>query len=170
LSQLPSAPGSCSITADHHATTRPSRARKAATDPGPFCTPLRVRRCQPGVQTEGDVRQPPHAEPSGAILALLCALFEDGLHSVRACGRLAGYRTLLHSPFCHVPYDALPGALTAGDLDDVAAALAPTPLRLERLVDGLNRPLTGRERERFVERIRAAYRAGNAEASLQVVD
>jgi hypothetical protein len=36
----------------------------------------------------------------------------------------------------------IPGALATGDLCDVAAALAPRPLRLEGLVDGQNRLLS----------------------------
>src|SRR5262249_6791001 len=79
------------------------------------------------------------AEPLGGLLALFGALFEDGVRAVCARGGLAGYGALLHSPFCYVPHDAVvPGALTAGDLGDVAAALAPRPLRLAGLVDGRN--------------------------------
>jgi hypothetical protein len=117
-----------------------------------------------------ELPQPPQAEPMGAILALLCGLFEDNIASIRASGGLAGYRSLLHSPFCHVPYDiVVPGALTA-DLDDLAAALAPVPLRLERLVDGLNRPVVGAQRERFLRRVRAAYREAKAEGKLSIHD
>ena len=53
---------------------------------------------------------------------------------------ITGFESLLQSPFYYVPHDALiPGALTAGDLCDVAAALAPRPLRMEGLDDGLDR-------------------------------
>jgi dienelactone hydrolase len=85
-------------------------------------------------------RLPDQAEPLGGLLALFGALFEDGVQAVFARGGLTGYDALLHSPFCYVPHDAVvPGALTAGDLCDVAAALAPRPLRLAGLVDGRNR-------------------------------
>jgi dienelactone hydrolase len=85
-------------------------------------------------------RLPDQAEPLGALLALFGALFEDGVQAVYAHGGLSGYDALLHSPFCYVPHDAVvPGALTAGDLCDVAAALAPRPLRLAGLIDGQNR-------------------------------
>jgi hypothetical protein len=51
---------------------------------------------------------------------------------------------VLDSPFCYVPHDALvPMALTCGDLCDVAGAIAPRSLRMEGLVDGLNRQVNG---------------------------
>ena len=81
---------------------------------------------------------PHQAEPLGGLLALFAALFEDGVRAVYVRGGLTGFESLLQSPFFYVPHDALiPGALTAGDLCDVAAALAPRPLRMEGLVDGL---------------------------------
>jgi hypothetical protein len=84
-------------------------------------------------------------------------------------GGLAGFGTLLQSPFCYVPHDALiPGALTLGDLDDVAAALAPTPLRLEGLVDSLNREVSADAMAKTLEPVRAAYRSANAETRLEL--
>ena len=88
---------------------------------------------------------PDLAEPLGGLLALFGGLFEDGVRAVYVRGGLTGYHSLLQSPFCYVPHDVVvPGALTAGDLCDVAAALAPRPLRLEGLVDGLNREVPAR--------------------------
>jgi dienelactone hydrolase len=111
-----------------------------------------------------DAAQLPHqSEPLGDLLALLGALFDD--HVRAACGRggLAGYHTLLQSPFCYVPHDVIvPGALTAGDLADVAAALAPRPVRLEGLVDGLNRAVGAAALARAFEPARAAYQAAAA--------
>ena len=68
---------------------------------------------------------------------------EPEVAAVYVRGGLSGYRSLLDSPFCFVPYDALiPGALTAGDLSDVAGVLANRSLRLEGLVDGFNRAMS----------------------------
>jgi hypothetical protein len=54
------------------------------------------------------------------------------------------YRSILDSPFIAVPYDViLPGVLRGGDVPEAAAALAPRPLKLEDLVDGLNRSVKG---------------------------
>src|SRR5262249_47445097 len=76
---------------------------------------------------------------------------------------LAGYQSILQSPFCYVPHDVIvPGALTAGDLCDVAAALAPRSVRLEGLVDGLNRHVSTHALKQTYEPTFAAYRAADA--------
>ncbi|HUR38498.1 MAG TPA: hypothetical protein VM222_03350 [Planctomycetota bacterium] len=96
------------------------------------------RRFEMPLEVDG---QPTLAEPLGGLAALFGAFFEPEVAAVYLRGGLSGYRSLLDSPFCFVPYDALvPGALTAGDLRDVAATLAPR-VRLEGLVDGFNRRL-----------------------------
>jgi hypothetical protein len=86
--------------------------------------------------------QPSLAEPLGGLAALFGAHFEPGVAAVYIRGGLSGYRSLLDGPFCYVPYDALvPGALTAGDLKDIADSLGRR-VRLEGLVDGFNRLVT----------------------------
>jgi hypothetical protein len=80
------------------------------------------------------------SEPLGAILALLTALFEDEVRAVYARGGLTSLRSVLSSQFLYLPHDVvIPGVLTAGDLCDLAAAVAPRPLALSSLVDSLNR-------------------------------
>ena len=80
------------------------------------------------------------SEPLGAILALLTALFEDEVRAVYARGGLTSFRSVLSSQFLYLPHDVvIPGVLTAGDLCDLAAAVAPRPLALYSLVDSLNR-------------------------------
>lgn len=109
------------------------------------------------------------AEPLGGLLALFGALFEDGIRAVHVHSGLAGYESLLSSPFCYVPHDALvPGALTTGDLVDVAAVLAPRPLLMEGLVDGLNREVPAQTAAKIYESARNAYRSRKAGANLQV--
>jgi hypothetical protein len=67
-------------------------------------------------------------EPLGGLLALFGGLFED-IRALYFCGGLVSYASVLESPFCYIPHDAIvPGALTAGDLCDVAASLVPRPL------------------------------------------
>jgi hypothetical protein len=84
--------------------------------------------------------RPAQSEPLGGLLALLGALFEDEVRAVYARGGLSDYHSVLRQSFCYLPHDAVvPGVLTAGDLCDVAAAVAPRPLWLEGTVDGLNR-------------------------------
>ena len=95
---------------------------------------------------------PHQAEPLGGLLALFTALFEDGVRAVYVRGGLTGFESLLQGQFFYVPHDALiPGALTAGDLCDVAASLAPRPLRMEGLVDGLDRAVEAVEMARVME-------------------
>jgi hypothetical protein len=103
---------------------------------------------------------PPSSEPLGGLLALLGALYHDDVRAVYAHGGLAGYQSVLQSPFCYVPHDVIvPGALTSGDLGDVAAALSPRPLRLEGMVDGLNRSVSAQGLAAAFEPARAAYRS-----------
>src|SRR5262249_22143587 len=88
-------------------------------------------------------RRPDQSEPLGGLLALLGALFEEDVRAVYARGGLSDYASALEGPFCYLPHDAVvPGVLATGDLCDVAAALAPRPVCLEGLVDGLNRAVS----------------------------
>jgi hypothetical protein len=113
---------------------------------------------------------PAQAEPLGGLVALFGALFEDEVRALCVRGGLAGSDSVLQSSFCYVPHDAvIPGALTAGDLRDVAAALAPRPLRLEGLVDGLNRRVPNDVLARTYEPTRTAYRAAGAQDRLLIV-
>lgn len=103
-------------------------------------------------------RLPDQSEPLGTMLALLAALFEDNVQAVYARGGLTGFATLLDSPFLYVPHDAVvPGALTAGDLCDVAAAVAPRPLRLGDLVDGGNQRVSADRINNTFAPTRTAY-------------
>jgi hypothetical protein len=112
---------------------------------------------------------PEQSEPLGGLLALFGALFEDDVKAVAAHGGLAGFDSVLRSPFLYVPHDVLiPGALTAGDLGDVAGALAPRPLRLTGLVDGLNRRASTDLVARAFEPARAGYRSGGVQDRLQI--
>jgi len=77
---------------------------------------------------------------------------------VSARGGLLSFQSLLESPFVYVPHDVIiPGALTAGDLADLAAALAPRPLQLAELVDGQNRRVTADEAAAVLEPVRREY-------------
>ena len=107
-----------------------------------------------------DEGESPHqSEPLGGMLALFGALYEESVRAIVARGMIAGYGSVLRDRFCYVPHDAIvPGALMAGDLCDVAAALAPRPLRLEALVDGRNRSMSAHEIKRVFEPTRQAYR------------
>jgi hypothetical protein len=112
---------------------------------------------------------PHHAEPLGGLLALFGGLFEEGVRAVYVRGGLTGFDSLLQSPFCYVPHDALvPGALTVGDLSGVAAALVPRPLWMEGLADGLDRAVTAEAMARIMEPVASAYRALGAGQELHL--
>lgn len=85
--------------------------------------------------------RPPGPEPLGGLLAIFAALLDEQIERVTVSGGLVSYRSVLESPLIYIPHDVVvPGALrTAGDLSDIAAALAPLPLRFDRLVDAFNR-------------------------------
>jgi len=115
-----------------------------------------------------DEGESPHqSEPLGGMLALFGALYEESVRVIVARGMIAGYGSVLRDRFCYVPHDAIvPGALMAGDLCDIAAALAPRPLRLEALVDGRNRSMSAHEIKRVFEPTRQAYRRAAGKLSL----
>jgi hypothetical protein len=84
--------------------------------------------------------RPKQSEPLGGMLALLAALYEPDIRAVHVHGGLVGFRSVLQSPFVQIPHDVVvPGALTAGDLGGVAATIDPKRLRMDGLVDALNR-------------------------------
>jgi hypothetical protein len=88
---------------------------------------------------------------------------------VYARGGLVGFQSALSSPFLYLPHDVvIPGALTAGDLSALAAGLAPRPLALVGLVDGLNRAAEPKAVEVTYRRTRNFYQAAYARSRLVV--
>jgi hypothetical protein len=107
------------------------------------------------VPRDSDDDLPPQAEPLGGLLALLVALYEAPVRAVYARGGLVTFRSVLQGHLVLIPHDmVVPGVLTAGDLPDLAALLAPRPIQLAGLVDGLNRPVEN-------ARLREAYRVAD---------
>jgi hypothetical protein len=101
---------------------------------------------------------PDQAEPLGGLLALFGALYEDSVRAVYVRGGLASFTSILDSPFLYVPHDTVtPGALSAGDLVDVTAALTPRGVRLESLVDGRNRRVSAEGLRGAYDLARGAY-------------
>ena len=87
-------------------------------------------------QPESKGKWPNEVRPLGAMLALFGALYEGDVRAVLARKGLTGFEAAFVSHFCYFPHDSIVrGALSMGDLCDVAAALAPIPVRLESLVD-----------------------------------
>jgi dienelactone hydrolase len=91
-----------------------------------------------------ELDQPKLAEPLGATLALLAALFEDDVQVLAARGGLEGYANLCESPFVHIPFDCVvPGAAAIGDLPLLTATLADqiSPNAVASSVTSLNVPI-----------------------------
>jgi len=104
---------------------------------------------------------PRQSEPMAGLLALLGG--EVGGANVKAIyvrGGLVSFRSILDSPFCYFPHDAvIPGILTVMDLDEFAAANRNRGLRMEALVDGLNRRADQRTLAKAYERATKSRRA-----------
>jgi hypothetical protein len=119
-----------------------------------------VNSAEANVAPPHDLSQPKLSEPLAATFASIMAL-DVKPKAIIARGGLVSYRSVLDSPFVHVPHDALPiNVFRAGDLPDVWAALAPKPLRLEGLVDGTNRRVTGERLEKALKPVTEAYKKG----------
>ena len=105
----------------------------------------------------------PGPEPLGGLMALLGGMFDDQVDRIYVRGGLLSYRSALEAPHVYLPHDvALPGALTAGDVADLAAALAPRQLRFDGFVDALNRPVaTPVARREFATATEVFQRAGS---------
>ncbi|MFW6108613.1 MAG: acetylxylan esterase, partial [bacterium] len=113
--------------------------------------------------------RPAWSEPLGGLLALLGGLFEDDVAAVYVRGGLADVRSALDGPFVYLPPDAIvPGLLEAGDLPDLAAALAPHPLRLDAPVDALNRRVPAARLDALYGPARDAYRGAGAAGRLDL--
>ena len=105
-------------------------------------------------------RSPYHAEPLGALLAILGAVYEQDVKAIVARGGLTGYAAVLEAAAFYVPHDAIvPGLLETGDLCDLAGALAPLALRLEAMVDGRNRSVGHKAVAEVFAPTRQAYAA-----------
>jgi dienelactone hydrolase len=111
-----------------------------------------------------DLPQPLLGEPLGATIVTTLGLAADPFKSFKAViarGGLVSFRSVLDSPFVHIPHDSLPtDVFSAGDLPDMWAHLAPKPLRLEGLVDGTNRRVTGEKLAKALQPVTEAYKKG----------
>lgn len=129
---------------------------------GESCSPPNSSKDEIAVPAE--LGQPRLAEPLAAVVASTLqaeARPPTRYRAIIARGGLVSYRSVLDSPFVHVPHDALPiNVFRAGDLPDVWAHLAPKPLRLEGLVDGTNRRVTGKKLEDALKPVSEAYKKG----------
>lgn len=105
-------------------------------------------------------KRPPQSEPLGGLLALLGGLFEEDVKAIYVRGGLSDFYSVLETPLMYIPHDAVvPGVLTTGDLSDLAATLAPRPLWLDGLVDGMNREVPHEALTKRYQSTLAGYKA-----------
>jgi cephalosporin-C deacetylase-like acetyl esterase len=98
------------------------------------------------------------AEPLGAHLALLAALYDDQIRAVAALGGLDGYFSVLGHAVAYTPADVIvPRILQVGDIPDIAAALAPHPLLMARCLNGSNVLLDSDELDNALKLAKAGY-------------
>src|SRR5262249_53838952 len=101
-------------------------------------------------------------EPLGGLLALFGALYEDDIRAVYLAGGLSTYHGVLtHFAVLISHSSSVPGALTAGDLCDLAGRLAAKPLRLEALVGQPNRPVSAADVKKAYEPTTQGYVAAS---------
>ncbi len=111
--------------------------------------------------------RPHELAPLGGTLALLLALEDQHLAAVYTHQGLASYQDVLQSPFVYLPLaDVVPGLLNVADVDDVAAALAPSPLAIDSPLDGAARPLSGDAAKAAFPLAQKAYAAAKATDAL----
>jgi len=87
--------------------------------------------------------RPKLVEPTGPLLALLAALFDDDVRSVLATGGLMSFQTVFDRPTVLVPQDALiPDLLTLGDVSDLTQLLPRDSARLAVLRTSANQAVS----------------------------
>jgi dienelactone hydrolase len=101
---------------------------------------------------------PARGEPLGGVATLLATLYEPHIRAMYMHGGLMSYAALLDEPFVFQPADSIiRGLLRIADLPDIAAALAPRPIRMECLVDGCNRQVSRMQAEKTYYLARGVY-------------
>ena len=112
--------------------------------------------------------RPHQTEPLGTILALLGGVrFEAPVYIHRG---LTSYESALSSPYVYLPLDAVRQRefLRDGDIADLAAALAPAPLRFAKPVDAANRPLSEQAAAKNLAATSDTYRREDAADRLTI--
>jgi hypothetical protein len=95
------------------------------------------------------------AEPLGALLATLGALYEDRVRAIVARGGITTFRSLLDDAFAYVPSDVIvPGFLECGDLDTIAEHLHTRALFADS-VDARNRMVVRQAPTRLAQWLKA---------------
>jgi dienelactone hydrolase len=114
-------------------------------------------------------KMPRQSEPMGGLLALLGGAFGgDRIKGVYVRGGLISMRSVLDSPFCYFPHDAVVPSILAPlsmnqvyDFEMLVQTNAKRGLRMEALVDGLNRRADQRTLAKAYETVAKSRRAND---------
>jgi cephalosporin-C deacetylase-like acetyl esterase len=113
--------------------------------------------------------RPPESDPMGSLVVLLTALADEDIRAVYAHGGIVSYLSVLESPFVQLPHDCVvPGVYSTGDLPELVATMSPRPLRLEGLVDGVNRIVTEDKLKATYARAIERYETDDASKKLSI--
>jgi cephalosporin-C deacetylase-like acetyl esterase len=102
---------------------------------------------------------------------LHAAAFNKAINPVTIIGSLSSYRTITDNKFYNtgLTNSFVAGALTAYDLPDLAASLAPRKLTMINLRDGEGKVLDSNINNPDIEFIKSVWQKGNAGRQLQIV-
>jgi dienelactone hydrolase len=100
------------------------------------------------VPYDNNVKLPRQSEPMGTTLALMGGYYGGkNVKAVYARGGLVSFASMLDSPFCYFPHDAvIPGVLANYDVSRLTSVVSN--VRLESMVDGQNRRVDQQTLER----------------------
>lgn len=105
----------------------------------------------------------------GALIAMLAAALDPRIGAVECRGALLSYRTMAESDVSLQGADiVIRGVLKTLDLPDIAASLAPRPLRRVAPVNAMNQPVAIAEAEAAYRRAREAYSRRGASAQFTI--
>ena len=105
-----------------------------------------------------------------APVLIYAAAFDRSISRVALIDTYSSYRSIVMNRI-YKPgfvFSAVPGALKAFDLPDVAAALAPGKLLIAGITDGNGQPLSSENAETDISVIRTAYHYKNADQNFNI--
>lgn len=102
---------------------------------------------------------------------MYAAAFNRSISRVALIDAYVSYRSMVMNRLYKPAFifSAVPGALKAFDLPDIAAALAPGKLLIAGITDGNGQPLSPENAEADIAVIRSAYRYKNADQHLRIM-
>jgi hypothetical protein len=104
-----------------------------------------------------------------AVPLLHAAVFESAIQKVALIEPLVSFGSIVMNRYYNVPFvDTVPNALTAYDLPDLEACLAPRALMLVNVRDHLSMPVSQAINDQDLGVVRKAYAAAGAQSALTI--